>query len=404
MPSNIPRRSNIVSDRGPAKYFHGRAQILHDFKDLMGRAKDTVEGRTTMLIQGAPGAGKTALLDVLSKRAKESGWSIAEIDPPALWDPEELSYYLGKGTRAQITSVSGQVGVDAVVKAEGKLDVAVQRHRPTTLKILAAGKRPLLLILDEAQTLGTTNTPPSQELAGVATNVLNSIHNGRLKRPVILLAAGLGMSKASFVGLGISRFKGGCFVELGGLGKDSERAVIRDWLIKEGGAKGDPTPWIDQIAQKTHGWPQHISAYGDAAAKQIQHDRGEMTAAGLDIVHRLGAERREAYYEQRTEEIDWEERRSLARLIQTVSIDHGLGRREIVGFLSREYGEVEAKDLFRRAVEKGILHSQKGVYTIPIPSMQSWLISNYTRERIETPPIPSSTLPPSRNRDSGVER
>ncbi len=398
--SHIP---DYIADRGPAKYFHGRVQILANFDKLV---KDSMKprGASTFLIQGAPGAGKTALLDVLSKRAKRSGWEIAEIDPPALWDPEELSYYLGKGTRAQITSVSGQVGVDAVVKAEGKLDVAVQRHRPTTLKILAAGKRPLLLILDEAQTLGTTNTPPSQELAGVATNVLNSIHNGRLKRPVILLAAGLGMSKASFVGLGISRFKGGCFVELGGLGKDSERAVIRDWLIKEGGAKGDPTPWIDQIAQKTHGWPQHISAYGDAAAKQIQHDRGEMTAAGLDIVHRLGAERREAYYEQRTEEIDWEERRSLARLIQTVSIDHGLGRREIVGFLSREYGEVEAKDLFRRAVEKGILHSQKGVYTIPIPSMQSWLISNYTRERIETPPIPSSTLPPSRNRDSGVER
>ncbi len=129
-----------------------------------------------------------------------------------------------------------------------------------------------------------------------------------------------------------------------------------------------------------------------------------MTAAGLDIVHRLGAERREAYYEQRTEEIDWEERRSLARLIQTVPIDHGLGRREIVGFLSREYGEVEAKDLFRRAVEKGILHSQKGVYTIPIPSMQSWLISNYAQERIETPPIPRSILPPSRDRDSGMGR
>ncbi len=250
MPSNIPRRSNIVSDRGPAKYFHGRVRILANFDKLV---KDSMKprGASTFLIQGAPGAGKTALLDVLSKRAKESGWSIAEIDPPALWDPEELSYYLGKGTRAQITSVSGQVGVDAVVKAEGKLDVAVQRHRPTTLKILAAGKRPLLLILDEAQTLGTTNTPPSQELAGVATNVLNSIHNGRLKRPVILLAAGLGMSKASFVGLGILRFKGGCFVELGGLGKDSERAVIKDWLVKEGGAKGDPTPWIDQIAQKT---------------------------------------------------------------------------------------------------------------------------------------------------------
>ncbi len=81
------------------------------------------------------------------------------------------------------------------------------------------------------------------------------IHNGDVGRPVILLAAGLGMSEASFGELGISRFRGGCFVELGALEKDSERAVIQDWLVKEGGAKGNPTPWIDQIAQKTHGWP-----------------------------------------------------------------------------------------------------------------------------------------------------
>ncbi len=105
-----------------------------------------------------------------------------------------------------------------------------------------------------------------------------------------------------------------------------------------------------------------------------------MTSAGLDIVYRVGAKRREAYYEQRTEAIDREERFSLARLIQTVSIDHGLHRRDIVEFLSREYGEVEAKDLFRRALEKGILHRQKGFCTIPIPSMRTWFISNYACE------------------------
>ncbi len=399
--SHIP---DYIADRGPAKYFHGRVRILANFDKLV---KDSMKprGASTFLIQGAPGAGKTALLDVLSKRAKRSGWEIAEIDPPALWDPEELAYYLGKGTRAQITSVSGQVGVDAVVKAEGKLDVAVQRHRPTTLKILAAGKRPLLLILDEAQTLGTTNTPPSQELAGVATNVLNSIHNGRLKRPVILLAAGLGPTEEAFRSLGISRFKGGCFVELGALGRASERAVIKDWLVKDGGAKEDPAPWIDQIAPKTHGWPQHISAYGDAAAKQIQSDRGEMTAAGLDIVHRLGAERREAYYRRCAKGISGRGRAILAKLIQNIAPGTGLDEEDIEEFFSMEYNDPDkAKDLFKKAVARGVLHSQDEVYSIPIPSMQSWLISNYARERIETSPIPRSILPPSRERDSGMER
>ena len=48
-------------DRGPAKYFHGRKQILNDFNELIARANLTDSG-TTFLIQGAPGAGKTALL------------------------------------------------------------------------------------------------------------------------------------------------------------------------------------------------------------------------------------------------------------------------------------------------------------------------------------------------------
>lgn len=42
-------------DRGPAKYFHGRKQILHDFNELVELATQADSG-TTFLIQGAPGA------------------------------------------------------------------------------------------------------------------------------------------------------------------------------------------------------------------------------------------------------------------------------------------------------------------------------------------------------------
>ncbi len=96
MLSDISHISNIAADRGPAKYFHGRAQILHDFKDLMMRANDTVEGRTTMLIQGAPGAGKTALLNVLSERAKEFNWEVSKISIEDLYTPASMAQSLGK--------------------------------------------------------------------------------------------------------------------------------------------------------------------------------------------------------------------------------------------------------------------------------------------------------------------
>ncbi|MCY4232534.1 MAG: ATP-binding protein [Bacteroidetes bacterium] len=180
---------DFYDDRGPAKYFHGRHRILGNFLKLLKKSVNE-KGGSTFLIQGAPGAGKTALLDQCKKLAKDNGWETAIVYPPALWDPQELLQYLGGGTQSKITGVSGKVGVDAVVKAEGKLDLAFERQNPNTLKILENVKKPLLLILDEAQTLAKANKPPNKELEGITANVLNAIHNGSLKSSVVLLAAG----------------------------------------------------------------------------------------------------------------------------------------------------------------------------------------------------------------------
>ncbi len=348
-----------------------------------------------MLIQGAPGAGKTALLDVLSKRARERGWSIAEIKPTALWTPGELRTSLGQKVRSKLPK-NVQIGLQL-----GQTGVVAEWARATTLSILGAGKRPLLLILDEAQTLGTTNSPPSQELAGVATNVLDSIHNGGLKRPVILLAAGLGPTGKAFRSLGISRFKGGCFVELGGLGKDSERAVIKDWLVKEGRAKGDPIPWINEIAQKTHGWPQHISAYGDAAAKQIQSDRGEMTDAGLKIAMELGEEGRKQYYKQRVSKFYGDQLQCLVTSIANTPFGEPTSRLEIVSSLAQTYGNDQAKDLLKDFIEKGILEKSGKGLSISIPSMHTWLKEEYGHERTE--PTRERKACPTPPKDFGME-
>ena len=157
------------------------------------------------------------------------------------------------------------------------------------------------------------------------------------------------------------------------------------------------------IAQKTHGWPQHIAAYGDIAAKQIQNDHGEMTTEGLDIVYQVGEERREAYYKQRAKGISGKERCSLAKLIQNIVPEKGIDKEDIESILLQEYNDPEkAKSLFKKAVERGIFHSQDEVYNIPIPSMRSWLISNYVRERKEFPYSPQPN-PVLRDRDFGKD-
>ena len=110
-----------------------------------------------------------------------------------------------------------------------------------------------------------------------------------------------------------------------------------------------------------------------------------MTPSGLETVSRVGMERREEYYKQRAITISRKERCSLARLIKNVSPGNELDREDIVIALSQEYDPDEAKNLFNKAVERGILHSQDGIYTIPIPSLRNWLVSEYAPEKNTSP-------------------
>lgn len=374
-PRSSPNPSAGFSDRGPAKYFHGRKEILSGFGKLLLHANQDIGG-TTFLIQGAPGVGKTALLAECERLALDRSWKTAEIDPPALWDPNELLHYLGMGSRLRVTGGSGEVGVNVGAKAGAKVDVSVDRPRRTTLNILRDGNKPLLLILDEAQALGMAGIPPSDKV-GVVNSVLNNIHNGRLRRPVILLAAGLGTTVNAFMSFQISRFNKKCLIELGALDEESERAVIRDWLEKGGGAKGDSSAWIDAIARETHGWPQHILSYVDPAVEQMNANRGVMTAEGLNAVLDAGRELRSEYYERRAHDFSRIQRSSLAKLMADDPFGKGLDEENILQSLTQEYGADKAEKLFHRALHCGILHKRRGRYTVPIPSMQDWLVSQY---------------------------
>ncbi len=376
--SQVP---DYVADRGPARYFHGRKHIIGNFDKLIDNSLKIKQG-TTFLIQGAPGAGKTALLEEMALDAMEKRWDVIEIDLDDLYNPIHMAQTLGKSYVARKQKATK---VDSTVLSREHIKEVAGDSSVFQILEKINPRRGLILILDESQRVAYFSDVPDKKIH--ATTTLNKIHNGKLTHPIILLAAGLGQTEEAFRLLGISRFKGGCFVELGALDKKSEHAVIQDWLVKDGGAKGNPQEWVDAIAQKTHGWPQHIIAYGDAAAKQIQNDQGSMTPEGLDVVCKLGAARRDAYYKQRVKGISGIERSGLAKMIQNVASERGLYREEIEEFLSREYNDPDkAKGLFKKAVERGILHSQDELYSIPIPSMRTWLISNYFREQINHPP------------------
>ncbi len=368
LPTRPPDPTPAVIDRGPATHFHGRKTILGDFDGLLEHYASNSSGGT-FLIQGAPGVGKTALLYECARLAHNAGWRIAGIDGLfPLWRPGALR--------------SAQYEGDHLVD-DG---LAIDQSGRSVLEMLRGGEGPLLLKLDEAQRL--EDLSKDLDIWLVVGEVLTAIHNGEMGRPLVLLAGGLGTTEDAFKALGISRFERRSFVELGRLDKDAERSIIHDWLTEEGGAKGDPTEWIDGIAQEAHGWPQHILSYVGPAVEYLHPHGGIMTPDGLATVLFAGRNFREKCYERRAGGFSQKERHRLAKVFENVPTGGSTTREAILSSLSREYGENTAEKLFRWARHSGILQVVKGGRCgIPIPSMQDWLVENYGHLDSESPPM-----------------
>ncbi len=385
-----------ASDRGPSPYFHGRESIQRDFKKLLERAHASKTG-TTFLIQGAPGAGKTALLFELEKIALRSQWEVVYINVQDLHNPAHLAQTFGK---SYVTRKQTATNLDAkVLSREYIKEVAGDSSVIQVLQKLIPDHG-VVLILDEAQKIDVfVGKPVESEVI----SLLERIHNGKLDQPAILLAAGLGTTKASFGKLGISRFSEDCVVELSTLSKESERAVIEDWIKKEGRGQGDSSAWLDAIAKETHGWPRHVHSYAKHASEYLQSNSGVMTSDGLSSVLEAGHKARKVYYKQRVDDFKPSEIQCLAKAIADVQPGIPMDDVDIVSSMTQKFGDDRAEELFKRLEEKGILEKTTLGYIVPIPSMHIWLKETYTRETIEFPRETQKSRV-ERDRGSGFER
>jgi len=383
-----------VGDRGHARYFHGRKRILASFSLVLHRALDkNLEGNGTIfLIQGAPGAGKTALLHKCSELAQAGSdgvggqkWNVVRIKDNALYRPAKLMEQAGKTYKPGETTESSfeikpkffdiLLGGYARKKIRQRPDTGMER----SLEKLAK-KRPLLLVLDEVQNLGK-NLEPHDE--NIMRRVLDRILNGEISRPIVLLCGGLGNSEEAFVRLGISRFRGRCLVNLGRLPEADARAVIRDWLVKEGEAQeADIQPWIEAIAKETHGWTQHIITYAQPAAGLLKTQNGKTTPEALEAILKEGRVDNRTYYHGRIKTLDGSSLDVLADLLQQTPVSNSLNlRRKTLLKNLVETGPMSqeaAERFFDAALHKGVLSNATTKsplhYDVPIPSMKAYLL------------------------------
>ncbi len=373
----------------------------------------------TWLFQGAPGAGKTALLRRL-KNLKVNGRAVRVclIDDEAdLYNDFRMKRKIAEafvpGSAAKMLGTdTTQTGKGAKVgggvsgfgaRLEGSADASKGKSEQRAgltwenfaNKEKSQSSSPLLLLFDEAQ------APEDQ-----AGPQLRWLHKGEHGLPIIPVFGGLAWTKERFGELGISRFSGGRVHTLEALAEDDCKEVVRAFFEKFRvvGSPQQREEWAETIARECRGWPQHLHAGMQGLAEALVEAGGVLEKTDRPTALKGGADRRQEYYEARISSFEsgFHEVRFLAAasvaymnrdssgqldsVLLGSAIDRGHVRRLALDWPKMNLEEadprlmlpegVAGKELVRAMIDAGMLHKGvNGVLHVPIPSFADYLCS-----------------------------
>ncbi len=208
----------------PPPVFVGREALLERAERCAGQAwKDRRKGshgqpKMTQVVRGAPGAGKSALLDELLKRSKLERAGAPGQSRVVLLSSHDLLTDLGGVI--EMTALAGgiqpdrwrrissglSVGVDvAASRAEGGISLeGFERSRPRSIQQLVQVHGPerwhgsVIVCIDEAQRLPQDGFAPHALF-------LQAIHDGMSRLPLSLVLGGLGDTHDVAIGMGLTR-------------------------------------------------------------------------------------------------------------------------------------------------------------------------------------------------------
>ncbi len=314
----------FVADRDRAQmtgrgvpFFSGREAEISAFRKVANALLLGRQGNATIVVEGPPGAGKSALMGQFMEEMRSfppvgSGrrWLPVEIDAEVAESPADIADEIdraivarlakgllatGEGREAsgETTSLVKRLGeywgadlnaAKARVRAREFFDrggsvlgfsLGASREGPPRTLTQAAGRRPawqswqIVLMIDEAQGI-----EPGRSGAGRET--LSAMHRGNVKAPISFCAFGLPGTLAALSEVGVSRPTGGRTIHLGSLDDIAAGHTVNRCFETFGVANG--APWREVILARSANWPQHLAIYLTEAIDQI----GKASRKGRD--------------------------------------------------------------------------------------------------------------------------
>ena len=332
-------------DRNRTRFFVGRAKQIADVEgtcDLAFRRfrEGSALAGTTLLMQGAPGAGKTALLkhleDRWSRRAPAQPRALI-VDRQRLASPAALAFDIAEcldpakarlfrqtmtsGRQANLGLVpAGVAGTRTTATAPPTADFSeLRRMFPTE-----AWERPLCLMVDEIQ-----NLEPAQG------TTLEALHLASDGLPIVPVLAGLSNAQEALARHGrISRLAIDSVHTLGclepGQPADAVLRMLERFRVEARPAEAER--WAGLLEHACDGWPQHLQNGMRALAENLVAVGGALVAVDQAAVLNRTRERREAAYRARKSD----EMRGAAFLVGSVMASmpaDGLNRHEMIDLI-----------------------------------------------------------------------
>ena len=301
-----------VGERGPAVAFVGREQEIELAISQLATWRPGLTPGRTVVAQGAPGAGKTALLNEIGRRLPERLPNAVSIYLPTPWNqrsaPNVLQTLAARmmGTTGDefctTKGTQGSIGVRAIAAARlgrsqstAPPDLSSWSDLETLFADQVGRARPTLLLVDEVQRMGD-----DQE----TVDLLYHLHD-QTTFPVVLVCGGLSTSAAHLRGLGLSRLADGNVLAIDALSLVDAQECLEESLrmmAEDAGIEGHPDGWALRLAGATYGWPQHATCHIRGAAGAFQAS-GRLVFDDDNMAHAaaLAAAAMRDYYEQRLE-------------------------------------------------------------------------------------------------------
>ncbi len=378
------------SDRERAVFFVGRAGEIEDIERALARAlRHAQAGQrsagATRLIQGAPGAGKSAPLAHLEEQWTQAGpraphvllVHLGELADPdriaqaiaARLDPRRAERFRRTETRSGSIGISGVGGAWAAETAPPAGFGALRDMFPPQ-----RWEQPLCLLVDEVQ-----NLEPDQ------AGTVRRLHEAVDGLPIVPVLAGLANARDVLAKHGISRLSVGTVHMLGRLepGQPAESVEMMLERFRIDAAEADAARWAALLEELSDRWPQHLRNGMRALAEGLLSSGGALASVDEKAVLAGAEERRLDSYRARRSSEMLGSGLLLAAAMGAVPED-GLGYVETLRAIEENAGAASGWRLpagmgpeayLDHLVHRGALQDDgTGRLACPIPSLRRFLV------------------------------